>query len=256
MKDKVIVITGASAGIGKALAELVGKKGAVPVLAARRRPELDAVAKAAGDRSVVVVADVSKRVDVERLAATAIEKCGRIDVWVNNAGRGISRLPSQLTDDDVDEMMLVNFKSALYGMQAVLPHFQQRNDGQIVNVSSMLGRVPFTAARAAYTASKHALDGLTGSLRLELYQSHPGITVTTVHPGVVATDFGNNAKHGGLDSRSFPNAQSAEQVADVIAQAIESKQVDVYTQPFGKKVVVDYFGADDMADAERAMLRR
>jgi len=91
-------------------------------------------------------------------ARAALAKFGHIDVWVNNAGRGISRLVSELTDEDIDEMMLVNVKSALYGMQAVLAHFGERGSGRIINVSSMLGRVPFAPIRSAYPASKHALN--------------------------------------------------------------------------------------------------
>ena len=106
-------------------------------------------------------------------------------------------------------MMLVNVKSALYGIQAVLPHFRARGRGQIINISSMLGRVPLASFRSAYSASKHALNALTANLRMELRVSHPGIAVSSVHPGIVATEFGLRALHGGVDSRQLPSAQSA-----------------------------------------------
>src|SRR3954467_12999249 len=118
--------------------------------------------------------------------------------------------------------MQVNVKSALYGMQEVLPHFKSRNDGHILTVSSMLGRVPFATIRSAYCGAKHFLNALTATLRDELKQSHPGIQVSLVSPGVVRTDFGLNAMHGGPDSRTFPESQSAEEVAAVIARAIET----------------------------------
>jgi NADP-dependent 3-hydroxy acid dehydrogenase YdfG len=121
MQDKVIVITGASAGIGRAAAVLLASRGARLILVARRRELLDEVVASCGANADPAVADVTRRDQVNAVAARALDRFGRIDVWINNAGRGISRMPSELTDDDVDEMMLVNVKSALYGMQAVLP---------------------------------------------------------------------------------------------------------------------------------------
>src|SRR5438874_9908904 len=119
MKDRVIVITGASAGIGAALARLVGRQGGAPVLLARRQRELEAVAAEAGPRALAIVTDVTRREEIQRAVETTLARLGGIDVWVNNAGRGITRMVSELTDEDIDEMMLVNVKSALYGMQAV-----------------------------------------------------------------------------------------------------------------------------------------
>jgi NAD(P)-dependent dehydrogenase (short-subunit alcohol dehydrogenase family) len=115
---------------------------------------------------------------VQRILDAALARFGHVDAWVNNAGRGITRPVSALSDADFDEMMLVNAKSALYGMQAVLPHFQARGRGHIVNVSSMLGRVPFVPTRSAYSASKHALNALTANLRMELRGRWPGIHVS------------------------------------------------------------------------------
>jgi NADP-dependent 3-hydroxy acid dehydrogenase YdfG len=252
MKDKVIVITGASAGIGAALAKTLGQKGARLALLARNEAALNEVGRATGTEVLPVVTDVTRRADFARAIEATLGRFGRIDVLVNNAGRGISRMPTQLTDEDVDEMMLVNLKSVLYGMQAVLPHFQARGEGHIINISSMLGRVPFAAVRSAYCASKHALNALTACWRMELAQSHPGIHVSSVHPGVVATDFGLNARGGGLDSRQLPNTQTAEEVAEVIASVITSPRADVYTRPGGQDMIVRYYAAPDMAAAEAA----
>jgi NADP-dependent 3-hydroxy acid dehydrogenase YdfG len=251
MQDRVVVITGASAGIGAAVAELVGRQGGKPVLVARREGPLTEVAARCGAHALPIAGDVTRRDDVERVAHVALGRFSRIDVWVNNAGRGISRLVSELTDADIDEMMLVNVKSALYGAQAVLPHFRERGRGHIVNVSSMLGRVPFAAIRSAYSASKHALNSLMANLRMELAATHPEIHVTCVHPGIVATDFGKNAKHGGPDSRQLPGAQPVEEVAQVIADVIDHPRADVYTRPGAQQMVVRYFAADDMAEVEK-----
>jgi NADP-dependent 3-hydroxy acid dehydrogenase YdfG len=251
MQDLVIVITGASAGIGAALAELVGTRGAKPVLLARRTAELQEVAARSGPHAVPITTDVTDRAQVQRALEEALARLGHVDVWVNNAGRGISRPVSELTDGDIDEMMLVNVKSALYGMQAVLPHFRERSRGHIINVSSMLGRIPFAPQRSAYSASKHALNSLTANLRMELHAT-PDIHVSSVHPGIVATEFGLRALHGGMDSRLFPGAQSAQEVAAVIAEVIERPRADVYTRPEGQKVIASYYAAEDMAAMETA----
>jgi short-subunit dehydrogenase len=183
---------------------------------------------------------------VRRVVEEAIQHFGHVDVWINNVGRGISRLPSELTDADIDAMMEVNVKSALYGMQEILPHFKSRNSGHIINVSSMLGRMPTFLPRAAYSASKHFLNALTANFRTEIHGTHPGIQVSLVSPGVVATDFGLNAMHGGVDSRSIPGGQTSEQAAAVIAGVIESRKADVYTRPDGHEAVARYYAADEI----------
>ncbi|MFI5178620.1 MAG: SDR family NAD(P)-dependent oxidoreductase [Vicinamibacterales bacterium] len=241
MTDKVIVIAGASAGIGAALADTLARRGARLVLVARRKGPLADLASRCGAAAVPVVADMTRREDVKKVVAETVARLGRIDVWINNVGRGISRLPSELKDEDIDLMMLINVKSALYGMQEVLPHFKARGEGQIINISSMLGRVPFALVRSAYSASKHFLNSLTANFRTEVQATHPGIQITLVSPGVVATDFGLNALHGGLDSRTIPGAQSPEEVAEVIAGAIDTREADVYTRPEAREMVVRYY---------------
>ena len=243
MPEKVVVVTGASAGIGAALAELLAKQGASVVLVARRQDALQAVAARCAGRAHVVAADMSRRDDVRRVVDESVARFGHIDVWVNNVGQGITRAPSELTDDDIDEVMRMNVKTALYGMQEVLPHFKSRNAGQIVNVSSLLGRIPFAAIRSAYSGAKHFLNALTAMIRAEVQQTHPGIQVSLVSPGVVRTDFGRNALHGGPDSRQLPDSQSAEEVAAVIARVIETRLPDVYTRPGARDRVAAYYAS-------------
>jgi NAD(P)-dependent dehydrogenase (short-subunit alcohol dehydrogenase family) len=240
--DEVVVVTGASAGIGAALAEELGRRGARLVLVARRREKLLEVASRLGGAEVVV-ADVTRRAEVDAARDAALARFGRIDAWVNNAGRGITRPVEALTDDDLDEMVRDNLKSALYGMQAVLPHMKARGRGAIVNVSSMLARVPFATMRSAYSASKAALTSLAESLRMDLAKDHPGIRVVTVFPGVVATDFGNNALFGGPDSRTLPGAQPTPEVARAIADGIHAGPQDVYTRPDGLDRAVGHLRA-------------
>jgi short-subunit dehydrogenase len=250
--DKVIVITGASAGIGAELARQLATKGARVAVAARRKAEIDAVAAKIGENAMAVVTDATNRRDVDALAAQTIDRFGRIDVWVNNAGRGISRAVAELTDEDMDAMWRDNMKSVLYGMQAVLPHFKSRNEGQIINISSGLSRAPLAPARAAYGAVKSAVNMLSASLRVELRATHPGIQVTVVLPGVVATDFGLNAVGGGVDNRTLPGAQTVEAAVKAIVDVIEKPVHEVYTSPFIADVIGRYQRDPEAFEAEVA----
>jgi NADP-dependent 3-hydroxy acid dehydrogenase YdfG len=243
-KDRVVAVTGASSGIGAALAREIGRRGGSIVIAARRADKLAEVAGSIAAPCVTVVADVTRRNDVARILEVGKARFGKVDAWVNNAGRGISRAVEDLTDDDVDEMIRMNVKSALYGMQTVLPHFKERRHGHLVNVSSMLARVPFATFRSAYSAAKHALNSLTENVRMDLSRDHPEIVVTCVMPGVVLTDFGINALGGGADSRSLPGGQTAEQVAAIIADTLErGRGGDVYTALGALERVLQYISA-------------
>lgn len=251
MKDHVIVITGASGGIGAAVAELVVQRGARVVLAARRADELAAFASKLGERAIAVPTDVTRRADNEQLRDKALAAFGQIDVWIANAGRGISRMVSELTDEDIDDMITVNVKSVVYGIQAVLPHFKQRKRGQIIAVSSGLARFPFAPQRSAYSASKAAVNLLVASLRGELRAAFPDIHATTVMPGIVATDFGKNALHGGIDNAKLPGAQPVEEVAQVIADVIDKPRAEVYTRPQMRELAARYFSAEDVGEIEK-----
>jgi NADP-dependent 3-hydroxy acid dehydrogenase YdfG len=242
-EGKVVVVTGASAGIGAALAEEIARRGGRVVVAARSGDKLAALAEKIGGGAFAVPTDVTVRAEVERLRDEALARAGRVDVWVNNVGRGISKSLLALGDDDLDAMMRDNVKSALYGMQAIVPHFIERGDGTIANVSSMLGRVAFAPIRSAYSACKAALNSLTETLRMELRETHPKIRVITILPGVVATDFGNHALGGGPDSRKLPGAQDAGEVARVIADALLVRNGDVYTRPGAEKVPLEYIAS-------------
>lgn len=186
---------------------------------------------------------MTKRSDVRRVVEEAVDAFGRIDVWINNVGQGITRMPSELSDEDIDDVMRVNVKSALYGMQEVLPHFKRRGEGQIINISSMLGRIPSAIPRSAYCGAKHFLNALTATFRDEVQQTHPGIQFSLVSPGVVYTNFGRNAMHGGPDSRQLPDGQDAEAVAAVIARVIDARIPDVYTRAGAHDRVVAYYAS-------------
>jgi short-subunit dehydrogenase len=241
---KHIVITGASSGIGEALALALAKDGHRLVLAARREAELQRVASAAGRGAVVVPTDVTRRDDVERLRDRAIDACGHVDVWVNNAGRGITRPVLDLSEQELDDIMAVNVKSALYGMQAIAPHFIARGRGHIINVSSVLSRIPFATYRSAYNAAKAALNALTANARVDLAAAHPDVHVTLVMPGLVATDFARHALHGSpplVQRPGLPAAQTAQDVAAAIVRVIDAPVAEIYTNPHHGALVQRYF---------------
>jgi short-subunit dehydrogenase len=250
-----IVITGASSGIGAVLAERLGSAGHRVALAARREVELQEVARRAGAGALVVPTDVTRRADVERLRDRAIEAFGYVDVWVNNAGRGMTKAALELTDDDLDAMITANVKSALYGMQAIVPHFKERGRGHVINISSMLSRVPFASYRAAYSAAKAALNSLTANVRMDLAATHPGIHVSIVIPGLVTTSFGENAAGGSppIPAAAMADAQTPEVVAEAIAGLIDRPVAEVYTNPNHRAMAVRYF--EDVGAFERNIAR-
>jgi len=256
--SRVIVITGASGGIGAALAVQLGRQGHRLVLAARREKELNEVAARAAGRgegpvvfgdprargeAVVVPCDLTRRADVERLRDRALDAFGSVDVWVNNAGRGITRPVLDLADEDFDAMMAVNVKSALYGMQAIAPHFMARGTGHIINISSFLSRVPFVSSRSAYNAAKAALNALTSNLRTDLARTHPGLHVSLVMPGVVTSDFQRNALGGTPAIRFGPSVptQTPDEAAAAIVRLIEQPVAEIYTNPAQAPTVLKYF---------------
>jgi len=257
-ESDVVVITGASGGIGAALAKRLGRDGKRLVLAARRESELRSIAsdaEAAGaEKALAVPTDVMQREAVNHLRDAALKEFGRIDVWVNNAGRGLTRTILDVTDADLDDMITVNLKSALYGMQAVSPHFIDRGKGHLINVSSFLSRVPLASYRSAYSASKAALNSITANLRMDLRASSPNIHVTLVMPGVVATDFAPNAntpdaiRPDRQGQTAAGNVQTAEEVADKIADVIANPVAEIYTNPASSGLVQAYYS--DVAEFE------
>jgi short-subunit dehydrogenase len=249
VKGRVVVITGASGGIGAAIARKLATEGAQLVLAARRERELEQVAQETvslgAERALPVTVDVTKRDQVFDLRDKAVDELGKIDVWVNNAGRGITRPVLELTDEDVDEMMSVNVKSALYGMQAAIPHFIERGSGHLINISSFLGRVPIASVRSVYSASKAALNSLTANLRMDL-RAYPGIHVSLVMPGVVSTEFARHARGASASASPTPAGspmmvQTADEVAARIADVIRNPVAEVYTNPASAGLARAYF---------------
>ena len=258
MSEKVVVITGASSGIGAALARQLGSKHHRLVLAARREQELKEIAGETGTEALPVVADVTISRDVERLRDLALREYGRVDVWVNNAGRGSTKTVMDLNDQEFDDIVGVVLKSVFYGMQTIIPHFQERGKGHLINVSSFLGRVPLVTYRSVYSAAKSGVNVLTANLRMDLRAKYPGINVSLIMPGIVDTDFHKVAGTptaivaGG---RAGPmRVESAGEVAERIVSLMEHPFAEIYTNPSFADLVQQYYR--DVGAFEENMARR
>ncbi|CAF0937892.1 unnamed protein product [Rotaria sordida] len=263
--NKVIIIIGASSGIGAGLARYISNdaknqlKKIGLVLVARRENELNQAANNAKNdycSTLVIPADVTKRENVEKIFQETKLKFNKISCWVNNVGLGISRSVLDLTDDDIDTMIRVNVKTALYGMQIIIPYFRQQGYGHLINISSILGRVPYTTFRSMYSASKATLNSLTTNLRMEL-QADPcceKIHVTTILPGMVATDFAMNVIGDSVPKSltdykipfigPFPRtSQTIDDVCKIICDVINNEHPprEVYTNPEHEPLIKQYF---------------
>jgi len=251
-----VVITGASSGIGAALAKNLGAKGDRLVLAARREGLLLEVAKESGTEAIAVVTDVTKRKDVENLRDAALERFGQVDVWVNNAGYATGKKVMELTDTEFQEIIDVVLKSVFYGMQTIVPYFVQRGQGHLINVSSTLGRVPIVSFRSIYSASKAAVNSLTSNLRMDLAK-YPGIKISLVLPGIVDTDFHRVAQTPNRPKAGEKVGQavvlSAEEVAAQIASLIDHPVAELYIPQGGAELAKQYY--QDVGAFEARMAR-
>ena len=224
IQGKVIAITGAGQGIGRAIALHLASNGAKVVLAARRELEIEAVAHqvtASGGEAAYRSTDVTQRVDLEALVGLACDRFGRLDVLVNNAGIGpISRFDA-LRVDEWDAMINVNIKGTLYGIAAALPVFQRQDCGHIVNILSTAG-IKILPTMGVYAATKNALRTATEALRQEAGRH---LRVTEVSPGFVDTDFagsiGDPVLRAAIEARKKAFAIAPDAIARAVAFAIE-----------------------------------
>jgi NADP-dependent 3-hydroxy acid dehydrogenase YdfG len=190
---KVVVITGASSGLGEATARLLSAQGAIVVLGARRYERIQALAdelSAQGGSALPLTTDVTQPTQVKALVDAAVERFGRIDVLINNAGLMPHSLLERLKIEDWDRMIDVNLKGVLYGIAAALPHMQRQKSGHIINVSSVAGHKVGIGA-AVYAATKHAVLALSEGLRQEVKPYN--IRTTVISPGAVATELPQSA---------------------------------------------------------------
>jgi len=189
LRERVVVVTGASSGIGRDAATRFARRGAHVVLAARRPEPLQATRieiEAGGGKALAVPTDVTVRDQVQFLLNATLEHFGRVDVWVNNAGYGMVALLEDTTSDEMRAIWETNFMGVLHGCQAALQQMRRQESGHIINVSSLAGRFALPL-NFAYAATKHAVNALGQSLAMELEGS--GIRVSTVMPGLTDTPF-------------------------------------------------------------------
>ena len=231
LKGKVVVITGASSGIGKSIAINLAAKGAKVVLAARREEKLKKIVENIiqdGGEASYVVADVQNRTDLAKLVNIALAEFGKLDVMVNNAG--ISQL-SKIDELDVEgweQMINVNLNGTLYGMAAAIPIFKKQKSGHIVNIISTAG-LTITPTMGVYAGTKNAVRTISEAFRQE---SEGSIRITGISPGFVDTEFAENIKNDQMRTAILKSrdeiAISADAIADAVIYAIsQPKEVEI-----------------------------
>lgn len=219
-KDKVALVTGASNGIGRAIAIEFAREGAHVAALARNQDRLSELSNqlhALGVKALPLPCDVTRRDDLRAAVDQAASHFGRLDVLVNNAGRGIYSPLVTVNLADFEQVMALNFWAPLWAIQAAMPHFEPQGGGTIINISSILGKVDFPWM-GAYCATKHALNSISNVLRMELKGKH--VEVLTVCPGRVRTDFQPNAlKYRPVQNPSWSaGALAPEEVARAVVR--------------------------------------
>jgi short-subunit dehydrogenase len=215
LAGKVVVVTGASMGIGEAVAKLFAQQEASVVMLSRDSQRAEAARARVGfpERTIALPCDIRHGEDIDRVLALTLHHFKRIDAWINNAGHGLLDSVAQVDMAACRDLFDTNFFGALSAMQAVIPVMRQQGGGTIINISSVAGHIPLPF-HAAYSASKFALNALGKAARVELKKDH--IHVLSVCPGYVRTGFGENAVRGGEMKRVRPTSVrgiSAERVA-------------------------------------------
>ena len=237
-KDKVVAITGASSGIGEATALLLAKRGAKVVLGARGSDRLKALANriaTMGGEAVYAITDVKLRGDLSNLVGLAIERYGKLDVLVNNAGVAPISLLNELCVEDWEEMINVNLKGVLYGIAAALPVFRRQGFGHFVNVISTAG-IQITPTMAVYAATKNAVRTITEGLRQEAGDK---LRVTGISPGFVSTNLADSMTDSEVRSQindqmnkmAIPPAAIARAIAFAIEQPAEVDVNEIVIRP-------------------------
>jgi short-subunit dehydrogenase len=231
LNEQVVVIVGASSGIGRAAAEKFAQAGAKLVLAARGEEALNTVAeeiRIGGGQVIAVPADIAYWPQVEAIARQAVEAYGRIDTWVNDAAVSQYGTVEDTPIEDIERVIDVNLMGTIHGIKAALPYMRRQGQGTIINIGSVLSQrsVPL---QAAYCASKHGVKGFSEALRLELKRDYPDIHVTVVFPASINTPLFRHAKSDmGVRPMPIPPVYQPELVADAIVSAAVHPKRRVY----------------------------
>ena len=229
VSSKVVVVTGASMGIGEALARIFADHGARVVLLSRDAGRAEAARDRVGhtERTLALSCDVRNREEIDRVLSLTLHHFNRIDVWINNAGHGLLDSVAQLDMTACRETVDTNFFGAVESMLAVIPVMKQQGAGTIINISSVAGHIPLPF-HAVYSATKFAMNAFGKAARVEL--KNFGIHVMTVCPGYVRTDFGANALRGQEVKTVRPSTVrgiSAQRVARAVLQGYMKQKREV-----------------------------
>jgi short-subunit dehydrogenase len=229
LSGKIVVITGASMGIGEAIAKIFAEQGASVVLLSRDAERAEAARGRIGhlERTLGLACDVRNREEIDRVVGLTLHHFQRIDVWINNAGHGILDSVANVDMAACRETFETNFFGALEAMQAVIPVMSQQGSGTIINVSSVAGHLPLPF-HAVYSATKFAMNAIGKGARIELKSS--GINVMTVCPGYVRTEFGANAIKGQEQKQVRPTQArgiSGERVAKAVLRGYLKQKREV-----------------------------
>jgi short-subunit dehydrogenase len=237
---RVVAITGASSGIGRATALRLARDGAAVVMCARRADRLDTVAAeivAAGGQALPMVADVTSAADMDALVARGIERFGRLDVMMCNAGFGVAGAIDEVPPGQMQRLLDINYTGTYHATRAALAVFRRQQSGHIIIVSSIVGKrgVPYMGA---YAATKFAQVGLAECLRAELVGT--GIHVSVVFPVSTETEFFDvmSNETGVPVTRALGPRQSVETVAKAIARAIDRPVAEIYPHAFSRGLVI------------------
>lgn len=229
---KVVLITGASSGIGLATARLLAQKGAKLALAARSTEKLEQVAAGLPD-AIALTADMRNEADIHRMVEQTQKHFGHIDVLINNAGQGLHTPVEKVDLKQYRSVFELNVVSVIAAMQEVIPIMRAQGGGVIINISSGTAKIPVERLRSAtvgpYASTKYALNSISLTARQELATDN--IRVGLVYPGMTATDFSSNLANGPRENQSRPGgmqADSAEYVAEKILETIQSEEAEVY----------------------------
>jgi short-subunit dehydrogenase len=230
LDQQVVVITGASSGIGLATAQKAAQAGASVVLAARSEQRLQEIVDAInadGGQAALVVADAGKRSDVQRIAEAAIARFGRIDTWINNAGVSIYGRLDEVTDDDSRRLFDTNFWGVVYGSLVALSHLRG-SGGAIINLGSEVSDA-VVPLQGMYSASKHAVKGFTDALRIEIDDlDEAPVAITLIQPTAVNTPYPQHARNYMEHEPKLPTPQiDPHKVADAILNAATEPTRDV-----------------------------
>lgn len=236
LAEQVIVITGASSGIGLATARMAAEQGARVVLSSRNEAilstEVDAI-KARGGEAIYVVADIGDRAQVQRIADAAIEHFGGFDTWVNNAGLGLVGRIEDGQEADFRRLFDTNFWGVVNGSLVALPHLKQRG-GALINLGSVASDVAFPI-QGMYSTTKHAIKGFTDALRIELAAENAPVSVTLIKPSAINTDFAHHARnYTDREPALPPPLYAPKEVANGILHAAAHPKRDVYIGGAGR----------------------